>query len=267
MKIADSLLFVAFVFGAATLLPAQVDAEHSIARFSLGSGPSAVEVGMGSVSGDVVFDASDATNPIVNLWIKPDESPGADYSEISFKSKRSTVTNDGELAVVGDLSLVRVERGVSLDPTEGYYGASHGEPVIHTDTREVTLLLPSAIRPAVQSGAMQLSASINVSRERFPQLLAALRPGNWPSMVLEGEKCTMPSSVGEDYSGAICTGKPVATALNSVAQGTAGGEGYYGFEPAMVPTGGQATIALNLTLTQVTSAPSAASVMTRAARN
>jgi hypothetical protein len=101
MKIANSLLFVAFVFGAATLLPAQVDAEHSITRFSVGSGPSAVEVGVGRVTGDVVFDASDATDPIVNLRIKPDKSLGADYSEISFKSKRSTVTNDGELAVVG----------------------------------------------------------------------------------------------------------------------------------------------------------------------
>jgi len=248
----------------------QVDAEHSIARLSLGSSPKSAEVGVARVSGNLAFDSSDPADPIVNLNIEPDNSLGADYSEISFKSKRSAMTSDGKLAVVGDLSLTRVERSVMAyaGGGEGYYGAEYGAPVVQTDTEEITLVFPAASLPAAQNGAMQLSATTNISRERFPQLLAALAQGNWPSMVVEDESCTMPSTVGEDYSGATCTGTPVETATNSVAPATGGGgEGYYGSEPAVIPDGSQATIALNLKLTQVASAPSASSAATQTAGN
>jgi hypothetical protein len=265
MKIANSLLFVASVFGAATSLPAQVDAEHSIARLQSGSGSQSEEARVARVSGNVVFDSSDPADPVVNLNLKPDKGLGADYSEISFKSKRSAITSDGKLAVIGDLSLTRVERSVTMDPNDGYYGAVYGAPVVQTDTQEVTLVFSGASLPATGNGALQLLATTNISRERFPQLLAALAPGNWPSMVVEDENCTMPSTVGEDYSGATCTGTVVATAINSVAPPTAGvGEGYYGFETAVVPDGSQATIVLNL---QVSPTLSATSGATRAARN
>lgn len=245
----------------------QVDAEHSIARLSLGSSPKSAEVGVARVSGNVAFDSSDPADPIVNLNIKPDKSLGAGYSEISFKSKRSAMTSDGKLAVVGDLSLTRVERSVTMDANEGYYGAEYGAPVVQTDTEEITLVFPAASLPAAQNGAMQLSATSNISRERFPQLLAALAQGNWPSMVVQDENCTMPSTVGEDYSGATCTGTPVATAANAVNAYAGGGEGYYGSEPAVIPDGSQATIALNLKLTQVASAPSASSGAAQTAGN
>jgi hypothetical protein len=268
MKFTNSLLLVAFVFGTAAHLPAQVDAERSIARFSVGSGPSTVEVGVGQVAGNVAFDSSDAADARINLTIKPGTGSAAAYSEITFKSKRSSLTSDGKLALVGDLSITRLDREASMDPNEGYSGAVYGAPVVHTDTREVTLLLSNPIRPAAQSGAMQLSASINISREAFPQLLAALAPGNRPSILIEGEKCTTPSTVGEDYAGAICSGKLVATVENSVAPATSvGGEGYYGFQPATAADSSQATIAFNLNLTPGASAPSATSVAMRASQN
>lgn len=245
----------------------QVDTEHSIARLSLGSGARAAEVGVARVSGNVAFDANDPADPVVNLNIKPDKGLGADYSQISFKSKRSEMSSDGKLAVVGDLSLTRVERSVTLDPNEGYYGAEYGAPLVLTDAHEVTLVFPGSL-PATQNGAMQLWAASNISPERFPQLLTAVAPGNWPSMVVQDENCTMPSTVGEDYSGAICTGTPVTIAANSVSPATGGGgEGYYGFEPAVVPDGSQATIAFDLKLTQVASAPSAASGAAETAGN
>jgi len=243
----------------------QVDAEHSIARLSLGSSPKSAEVGVARVSGNVAFDSSDPADPIVNLNIKPDNSLGADYSEISFKSKRTAMTSDGKLAVVGDLSLTRVERSVTMDANEGYYGAEYGAPVVQTDTEEITLVFPAASLPAAQNGAMQLSATTNISRERFPQLLAALAQGNWPGMAVQDENCTMPSTVGEDYSGADCTGTAVETAANAVNAYAGGGEGYYGSEPAVVPDGSQATIALNLKLTQVALAPSASSAAAQTA--
>ena len=195
-KVGLTFLLLALAVGIASI-PAyaqngiwQVDAEHSIARLSLGSSPKSAEFGVARVTGNVAFDSSDPADPIVNLNIKPDKSLGADYSEISFKSKRSAMTSDGKLAVVGDLSLTRVERSVTMDASEGYYGAEYGAPVVQTDTQEITLVFPAASLPAAQNGTMQLSATTNISRERFPQLLAALAQGTWPSMVVEDGKCT-----------------------------------------------------------------------------
>jgi len=233
----------------------QVDAGHSIARLSLGAGLQSVNVGVAPVSGTVVFDSSDPADPAVHLNIK------SQSSEISFKSERSAITSDGKLVVVGKLSVTRVERSVTMEPNEAYAGPVYGEPVRHTDTREVTLVSPVTSLPAAQNGAIQLSASTTVGREAFPQLLSVLEPGNWPSVVVEDENCTAPSTVGEDYSGAVCTGTPTETATNSaVAAYIGGGEGYYGgSEPAVVPDGSRATIALNLKLTKLASTASAAS--------
>lgn len=246
----------------------QVDREHSIARLSLGKAPTSAEVGVARVSGKVVFASGVAADPIVSLDMKPDY-PGADYSEISFKSKRSMIASDGKLMVVGNLSLTRVERSVTpyVGGGEGYYGAEYGEPVAHTDTREVTLAFPSATLPAAENGIVHLVAATNISRERFPQLLTALAAGNWPNPVVEDESCTMPSTIGEDYHGATCTGTQVATVSNSVTTYEGGGEGYYGSEPAVIPDGSQATIAFDLKLTQLASAPSAASKAAETAGN
>jgi hypothetical protein len=233
----------------------QADAQHSIARLSLGSGSRSVEVGITRVSGTVAFSANDPADPAVNLELTPDRSQGADYSQISFKSKRSETAADGKIAVVGDLSLTRVERSATMDANEGYYGAQYGEPVSHTDTQEVTLVFPAADLSAAHGGRIELSAATTISRERFPELLDTLARRDGPSVVVEDENCAMPSSpVGEDYSGATCTGKVITTATNSVAPATpAVGEGYYGFEAAAIPDGGQATIAFDLQLTPVAS--------------
>jgi hypothetical protein len=254
------LLLLAFAVGFVSI-PAraqngmwQVDAGHSIARLSLGAGSQSVDVGVAPVSGTVVFDSSDPGDPAVHLNIK------SQSSEISFKSERSAITSDGKLAVVGELSVTRVERSVTMEPNEAYAGPVYGDPVRHTDTREVTLVFPVTTLPAAQNGTIQLSASTTVGREAFPQLLSALEPGNWPSVVVEDENCTTPSTVGEDYSGPICTGTQIATAVNTAVAGyIGGGEGYYGSEPALVPDGSRATIAMNLKLTKLTPTTSAAS--------
>jgi len=235
-----------------------VDGEHSIARLSLGSNPKSVEIGLAHVSGNVVFGA--AGDPQVNLNFAAGKNQGADPVEISFKSKRSTVTDDGKIAVVGELSVTRVERSVNLDPSEGYYGATYGEPVVSTATREVTLVLPAEPDPGAQTSSVELLASTRVSREYFPELLSAMSPGNWSNLEVEDESCTVRAATGEGYYGATCTGTPVETATNSVAPATpTSGEGYYGFETAVIPDGGQATIAFDLRLTRAASSMSAAS--------
>ena len=234
-----------------------VDGEHFVVRLSLGSGPKSVEVGVARVSGNVSFSGEGAADPVVNLSFAPDQNQGADPVEISFKSKRSMMTEDGKIAVSGDLSVTRIERSVYLDPNEGYYGATYGEPVATTATRKVTLLLPSDAHADLQSATIKISASTKISREYFPQLLAALSPGNFSNVIVQDESCTVPAVTGEGYYGATCTGTSVETAINSVAPSTpASGEGYYGFEPAVIPDGGQATIAFDLKLTR-TSGPTA----------
>jgi polyisoprenoid-binding protein YceI len=261
-KIGLMSLLLAVAVGAAAI-PAhaqdgawKIDGKHSIARLSLGSAPKSVEVGLARISGNVVFDGDD---PVVNLTILPENGQAADFSKISFNSKRSALTDDGKLAVIGDLTVTRVERSATLDPNEGYYGAVYGEPVVQTETREVAFLLPAETHPAAQNGNTELSASTHISREYFPQLLSAMAPGNWSNVLVQDEHCTLPSAVGEGYYGAACTGTSVATATNSVAPATAVvGEGYYGSEPAVVPDGGQATIALDLKLVRVAAARSTA---------
>lgn len=237
----------------------QVDAEHSIARLSLGRAPQSAEVGLATVSGSVVFDSNDPADPAFDLNIASDKKLGPNSAEISFKSKRSAITSDGKLAIVGDLSVSRIERSVRMDPNEAYHGPEYGEPVVYTDTQEVTLVFPGPNLPAAQNGAIKLSASTIINRESFPQLLAALESGNWPSVVVENKNCTNPSTVGEDYSGPTCTGTAVTTATNSVQTATAGAEGYDGFERAVVPDRNHATIAVDLKLTQMAPAPSVVS--------
>jgi hypothetical protein len=245
-----------------------VDAEHSVARLSLGSGSKSVEVGIARVSGNVAFSAEGAADPVVNLNLAPEQIQGADPVDISFKSKRSMMTNDGQIAVVGDLTVTRVERSEYLDPNEGYYGPTYGDPVSTTATREVTLLLPANAHPELQNASMQISASTKVSREYFPQLLNVISPGNWSNVVVQDENCTVPAVTGEGYYGATGTGTPVETATNSVAPSTpTSGEGYYGFEPAVIPDGGQATIAFDLKLTRTASAPNAVTAGAQTAGN
>ncbi len=243
----------------------KVDAEHSIVRLSWGSGSQSVQAGVIRVSGNVVFDSAD---PLFSFDIKPYERLGPNNSEASFKAKRSAITSDGKLAVIGDLTLTRTERSVTMNPTTGYSGSDYGPPVVHTATHEIALVFPGASLPAAQNGAMQLLATTSVSREGFPQLLAALALNNWPSMVVEDEKCRMPSKVGTDYSGATCTGTQVANATRSVAPATVGGgTGYYGFKTAVVPDGSQATLTLDLKLTPIAATSSEASGMAKAAGN
>ena len=209
----------------------QVDPQYSFARVSLGTGSQSQEIDVAPVSGKVVVDSSNPADPVVDLNVKP--GIGLDqYSEISFKSKRTEITRHGHLAVVGDLSVTRVGRSATWDPNEAYSGPEYGELVVHTDTREATLVFPGAGLPAAQDGVIRLSASTTIGREDFPQLLSDLQSRNSSDVA----DCTIPSTISEDYSGLICTGNPGATATANVA-----------------------TIALNLKLTQPAPTSSATS--------
>ena len=83
----------------------KIDRQHSVARFSLGSGDRAAEVGVARVSGNVTYDGNDPADPQVIFTINSERVKGATFSEISFMSNRSDLWPDGQIAVIGDLKV------------------------------------------------------------------------------------------------------------------------------------------------------------------
>jgi hypothetical protein len=233
----------------------QVDPQHSVARLSLGSESNALEIGVARVSGDVVFDSNDPADPSVNLKINPENGLVADHAIMTFTSERSAMTSDGKLVVTGQLSVTRIKRSATMDPNEAYAGPAYGDPVARTDTSEITLVFSCLRQSAAHFATMQLSGTTSVSRDAFPQLLDVLTQDDWPTQLVNDEKCEVPSTVGEDYSGAKCTGTVIATVTNRMVMvGSAGAEDYSGFQPAVTPDPDRGSIALDLKLKEKSSA-------------
>ena len=94
-----------------------------------------------------------------------------------------------------------------------------------------------------------------VDREEFPELLSAIKNTNWPPVV-QNKYCYMPSTVGEDYSGAVCTGTLIAATRDDNCHMPASvGEDYSG--PQCTPaTGNQTTIVLDLKFLHTAPEPS-----------
>jgi len=120
-----------------------------------------VNTGVARVTGKVKLDTNDPDTSVFNLSIYPANEywwhaltangalpisyvPDAtDQTLLTFKSKRILRTGNGKVEVIGDLTLTRVERTVTAPPTEAYVGPVYGDPVIHSDTREIRFLFPS----------------------------------------------------------------------------------------------------------------------------
>jgi len=236
----------------------RLDPQLSIARLSLGSGSNALEIGLARVSGVVVFDSNDPTDPSVNLEITPGDDTGGEYAKMRFTSKRSVMTRDGKLIVTGDLSVTRIERSVTADPNEAYAGPQFGDPVAHTDARQITLAFDDPRGFLAHHGTKPLAGTTSAIREDFPRLLDVLTLDDWPTVLVNDKKCEAPPTVGEDYSGVKCSGTEIAVVSNTEVP-TGVGEGYYGFPPAVAPDHNHATITLNLRLTQISATPSVVS--------
>jgi len=254
------IMFLAFAT-ATVSIPAcaqdiwQIDPKHSVATLSLGSGANQLQIGLARVSGEVVFESSDPGDPIVTLKVFGDARK-ADYASMSFISKSSALTADGKLTIIGDLSVIHVERSVTMEPSEAYAGPQYGDPVTYTNTRQVTVVFSDPHGLASQNGVMHFLGTSTVSREDFPQFLDALTLADWPTQLINDEKCKTPSMIGEDYHGADCTGAVIANVSNAVVStGAPSGEGYYGFEPVISPDRNKATISLDLKLEEILASP------------
>jgi hypothetical protein len=227
----------------------QIDPKHSVATFSLGSGANQLQIGLARVNGEVVFESSGPGDPIVTLKLAGN-AQAADYASIGFSSKRSAISADGRLTVTGDLSVTRVERSVTMEPNEGYAGPEYGNLVARTTTREITLIFSDPRQAPSHNGAMHFSGRSTVVREDFPDLLDAIALDDWPSQLINDEKCENPSTIGEDYHGPEYTGTVIASVSNAmVPSGNPGAEDFSGFEPTVRPDRNKATIALDLKLT------------------
>src|SRR5438552_5572855 len=203
-----------------------LDSASSSARLYQGSAanPDSANTGVARVTGNVKVDTNDLGNSVFDLSIYPaDEQWGhalnpegtlpagyipdaTDHTLLTFHSKRILRMTNGKLQVIGDLTLTRVERSVTLTPSEAYAGPVYGDPVIHTETYEVSFLFPN-LSTAVSSGpltpvalqekaaALDLSASARVSHENFPELLTAIQATNWPAVVKD-EQCQTQTTIG-----------------------------------------------------------------------
>jgi polyisoprenoid-binding protein YceI len=224
-----------------------LDSDASDARLFQGSAanPHALNTGMARVTGNVKLDTNDLDKSVFDLRIYPADEDWAnalnlegnlpigyvpdanDHTLLTFKSKHILRTAGGGLEVTGDLTLTRVQRGATIDPSEAYAGPVYGDPVIRTETREATFVFPSvgaalapgALTPtAVENKeALDVSASAHIGYEDFPDLFSALTETNWP-LAVEYGNCQLPSTISEDYSGAVCTG-PTAMARDDTPSG------------------------------------------------
>jgi len=215
-----------------------LDSSTSNARFVQGSkaNPGSVNTGVARVTGKVRLDADYLGTSVFDLAIYPADEywrhalsaggalpagyhPDAtDHTLLTFKSKRIVRTGTGKLEAIGDLTLTRVERSVATTPTEAYAGPVYGDPFLHTYSREATFLFPGLnaarfsgpLTPAAlrNTQALEISGSTVVGDEEFPELLSAIKDTNW-APVVQNKDCHMPS-IGDDYSGALCTGRLIA---------------------------------------------------------
>jgi polyisoprenoid-binding protein YceI len=283
-----SIVFTVMVVFISTVASAEdaiwsLDSSTSNAVLFQGSAknPLSLNTGVARVTGKVSLGA-DLDHSVVDLSIFPsDEDWGlaltlesdlpagyvpdaTDHTLLTFKSKRILKTKDGRLELIGDLILTRVQRSVTMVPTEAYAGPVYGDPVIHTETRETAFFFPTSSSRALSGPltpatlqtkkSLELSGSTRVNYENFPQLLRAIKDTNWPAVVKD-EQCRMPSTIGDDYSGARCTGTVIAATNNASCQMPASvGDDYSG--PVCTPAAGnQTTIILDLKLLPTGSEP------------
>jgi polyisoprenoid-binding protein YceI len=242
-----------------------------------------VNTGVARVTGKVKLDSNHLDTSFFDLSIYPaDENWGhvlspegalptgyipdaTDQTVLSFESKCILRTGDGKLEVIGDLTLTRMERTLAPSPTEAYAGPLYDDPVIHNEAREITFLFPTAraahvagsATPAVQQtkGVLEIVGAARVDREEFPELLTAIKETNWPP-VAQSKDCHMPSTVGEDYSGAVCMGTVIAaTGDDNCHMPSSVGEDYSG--PQCTPAiNRQTTIVLDLKFLHTVPEPS-----------
>lgn len=211
----------------------KIDAEHSTAWVFLGSNSNFQNIGVVRVNGIAQFNSADPEKSALDI-----RADLPDGQWLSFKSKQVEVRADGQLEVSGAMTLAGLQRDMVVTPGEDYRGPVYSEPSVHAVTRQVTFVLPLADL-AEQKGDITAEARLGI--ENFPELFAAVRDASWEPIV-QDEVCQM-QQAGEDYHGAVCSGRMIAPAPR--VEALSAGEDYRGFQSAM-PAGNGMKLVLRL---------------------
>jgi hypothetical protein len=180
-----------------------------------------LNAGVARTSGVVKLNSADSAAPDFDFTIYPaDKNPSLaanrrevnpDYTVIAFKSRKVVPLAANTFRVSGDLTLTYVQRTVSYDPSEGYSGPTYGPSITLSQTQPASFEFRRATPSGSASGAEWIASS-NISVEDFPELMTAVFSTIWPVFVAD-EKCTTPPNLGsEDYSGPACTGERIDVA-------------------------------------------------------
>jgi len=119
--------------------------------------------------------------------------------------------------------LTRVDRNVDAAPSESYSGPVYGPPMIHRMSRQATFVFDFPADSTGQNNGIVASGTTSMFREDYPQLVKAVIGTYWPPVV-QDKNCQMPAGVGEDYSGAQCSGKLLMAAALPTPPEATGGE-------------------------------------------
>jgi polyisoprenoid-binding protein YceI len=204
----------------------RIDSQRSTARLFLASAKNpdgGVNVGVARSRGVIHEGAGASTASNFNFTIYPADKDATlsrqeqsgnnpDYTEIHFKSTSVVSVDTNDFRVMGDLTVTHVERiAATLTPNEAYAGAAYSPAVTESVTKPVVFQFHRVSPNGVRSGRddkAEWSASSTTFAEDFPELMNAVSTTTWPTFVAD-ERCTMPSTVGEDFSGSSCAGKTV----------------------------------------------------------
>lgn len=210
----------------------QIDSDNSTARLFVTSSKSpdkSVNVGVARMNGKVRWNAADPSKSVFDFSMYPaDEkeagqtrSESANYAILSFKSKHVVPIADDTVRVTGELTVSDIERVASYNPSEAYSGPTYSPAIVHSAKREATFVFQrtkAGDQVARDLGGDWVASAVIIG-EDFPELLSAVSATNWPVYVAE-ENCVMPSTIGEDFSGPVCTGKDVDTQARTDLQCT-----------------------------------------------
>jgi polyisoprenoid-binding protein YceI len=238
--------------------PASVDAGHSSAVIEIRSTKTASSgfAAVADVAGKLDMNRQDASRSTVRFSIFPAGAQSivapngklrsgsyadiADYTVLTFESRRAALRSDGAIAFTGWLTVTHVMRSSTMDANIGYSGAQLGPPVTQSTTHEVTFVMGAPA--ATRDRQAETEAVATIASETFPGLRTAVLDSTWPPLV-EDESCYVPYNF-RDYYGSVCTGKTIESPVNA---GTPRyGADYPGFTSPGAAGGNLITIMLNL---------------------
>ena len=208
-----------------------IDQTNSDARLFLRSSRQPgtfVNVGVARVEGRIEWDATDPGFSLIEFAVYPADQgepelyPSIRNSEKSyqstenyvvlrFRSKKPVSLGNNHFCVTGTFSVTRVQRRAEYDPGKAYSGPVYSPAEVHSsETAAMFEFQTGKTTEPIDLGQVRDEWMVfgTVRGQDLPELMEAVAATTWPPFV-EQEQCTFPSSLGEDFSGPLCTGKSI----------------------------------------------------------